>query len=116
MWINLAYLHAMGGRRIQSSTAVLQATCVDAAVVPYLEGHLNFSYGCYGCRDATDLAGSETVVGFPTSVLPGIVKHLEFLARKAIPTSRSKKAWEALKAKEAQPLERSQEDSRTENP
>ena len=37
MWINLAYLHATGGKRIQSSTAILQATCVDAAIVPYLE-------------------------------------------------------------------------------
>jgi uncharacterized protein (DUF169 family) len=105
MWISLAYLHAMGGSRIQSSTAILQATCVDAAIVPYLEGRLNFSYGCYGCRDATDLAASETVVGFPIWVLPGIMKHLEFLAQKAIPTSRSKKAWGALKAREVQQVE-----------
>ncbi len=102
MWINLAYLHASGGKRIHSSTAILQATCVDAAIIPYLDKRLNFSYGCYGCRDATDLAGSETVVGFPISVLPDIVKHLEFLAQKAIPTSRAKKAWGALKAKELQ--------------
>ena len=99
MWINLAYLHATGGRRIQSSTAILQATCVDAAIVPYLEQRLNFSYGCYGCRDATDLAASETVVGFPIcTCCPRIVQHLQFLAQKAIPTSRGKKAWRALKA------------------
>ena len=108
MWINLAYLHATGGQRIQSSTAILQATCVDAAIVPYLDERLNFSYGCYGCRDATDLAASETVVGFPISVLPAIVNHLEFLAQKAIPTSRAKKAWGALKAKEAQQVEKGQ--------
>ena len=99
MWIDLAYLNAQGGRRLQSSTAILQATCVDCTIIPYLEQRLNFSYGCYGCRDATGLAGSETVVGFPASILPEVVNHLEFLAQKAIPTSRAKKAWNALQAK-----------------
>jgi uncharacterized protein (DUF169 family) len=99
MWINLAYLNAQGGRRLQSSTAILQATCVDCAIIPYLEQRLNFSYGCYGCRDATDLAGSETVIGFPAFMLPEVVNHLEFLAQKAIPTSRAKKAWNALQTK-----------------
>jgi uncharacterized protein (DUF169 family) len=96
MWLNLAYLHAMGGERVCSTTAILQATCVDSTIVPYLEGRLNFGYGCYGCRDATDLGGSETVVGFPAAMLPAMVEHLEFLAQKAIPSSRSKRAWRAL--------------------
>jgi uncharacterized protein (DUF169 family) len=100
MWLNLAYLHVTGGERIVSSTVVLQATCVDATIIPYLEGRLNFSYGCYGCRDATDLIGSETVVGFPASVLPAMMEHLEYLNQKAIPTSRSKKAWAVLQKKE----------------
>lgn len=99
MWINLAYLNAQGGRRLQGSTAILQATCVDCTIIPYLEQRLNFSFGCYGCRDATDLSGSETVIGFPASLLSEIVNHLEFLAQKAIPTSRAKKAWGALQAK-----------------
>jgi len=99
MWLNLAYLHVIGGERIVSSTAVLQATCVDSTIIPYLEGRLNFSYGCYGCRDATDLVGSETVVGFPASVLPAMMEHLEYLNQKAIPTSRSKKAWAVLQKK-----------------
>jgi uncharacterized protein (DUF169 family) len=100
MWLNLAYLHVIGGERIVSSTAVLQATCVDSTIIPYLEGRLNFSYGCYGCRDATDLVGSETVVGFPVAVLPAMMEHLEYLNQKAIPTSRSKKAWAVLQKKE----------------
>lgn len=100
MWINLAYLHTLGGERLQGSTAVLQATCVDSTIVPYLEHCLNFSYGCYGCRNATDLEGGEAVLGFPADLLPGIVAHLEFLAQKAIPTSRSKKAHTALRGKE----------------
>jgi len=99
MWIVLSYLHALGGKRVQSSTAVLQATCVDSTIIPYLESRLNFGYGCYGCRDATDIGANETVLGFPGPLLPSIVKHLEFLANRAIPTSRSKRAWRALESK-----------------
>jgi uncharacterized protein (DUF169 family) len=55
MWIALAYLHVTGGKRIESSTAILQATCVDSTIIPFLEQRLNLVYGCYGCRDATDL-------------------------------------------------------------
>ena len=55
MWIALAYLHVTGGKRIESSTAILQATCVDSTIIPFLEQRLNLVYGCYGCRDTTDL-------------------------------------------------------------
>lgn len=96
MWISLAYLNIRGGQRVQSSTAVLQATCVDATMIPYLEQRLNQSFGCYGCRDATDIGTNETVVGFPGSLLPSVVEKLEFLNQKAIPTSRAKKAFSAL--------------------
>ena len=96
MWIVLAYMHATGGKRVQGSTAVLQATCVDSTIIPYLENRLNFSYGCYGCRDATDILPGEAILGFPASMLEDIVVHLEFLGSKAIPTSRSKKAFAAL--------------------
>lgn len=96
MWIVLSYLHGKGGQRVPSSTAVLQATCVDSTIIPFLEDRLNLGYGCYGCRDATDIGNNETVLGFPTRFLPLIVEHLEFLGQKSIPTSRSKKAWHAL--------------------
>ncbi len=97
MWIVLAYMHVMGGERVQSSTVVLQATCVDAAVIPYLENRLNMSYGCYGCRDATDIGNNETVLGFPALLLSDIIEHLDYLNKKAIPNSRSKKTWDLLK-------------------
>ncbi|MBN1954405.1 MAG: DUF169 domain-containing protein [Anaerolineae bacterium] len=105
MWISLAYLHATGGERVAGSTAVLQATCVDSTIIPYLEGRLNQGYGCYGCRDATDLGANETAMGFPAAVLPTIVAHLEYLAQKAIPTSRSKKAWQALQTRNSHQAE-----------
>ena len=97
MWIALASLHATGGERVQGSTAVLQATCVDATLIPFLEKRLNYSYGCYGCRDATDMEKNEAVLGFPGVLLEGIVRHLEFLHEKAIPNSRSKNAWHTLR-------------------
>lgn len=97
MWIVLAYMHVKGGERVQSSTVVLQATCVDATVIPYLENRLNMSYGCYGCRDATDIGNNETVLGFPILLLSDITEHLDYLNKKAIPISRSKKTWDLLK-------------------
>ena len=102
MWISLAYLNATGGERVCGSTAILQATCVDATVIPYLEKRLNISYGCYGCRDATDLGHNETVLGFPGSVLPALIVHLEALSKKAMPASRGKKAWLAIQQRGVQ--------------
>jgi uncharacterized protein (DUF169 family) len=102
MWIVLGYLHAQGGERVMSTTAVLQATCVDSTITPYLDQRLNLSYGCYGCRDATDIGSGEAVLGFPVSDLPAIVEHLEFLSKKAIPTSRSKRAFATLQKKDGQ--------------
>jgi uncharacterized protein (DUF169 family) len=101
MWIVLSYMHARGGARVQSNTAVLQATCVDSTVIPYLEKRLNFSFGCYGCRDATDMASGEAVLGFPASYLPDIVEHLDYLNKKALPHSRGKHAFAALKKEQA---------------
>ena len=96
MWVNLAYLNATGGKRLSSSTAILQATCVDSTIIPFLEQRLNFGFGCYGCREATDLGVNESVVGFPTAFLPSLVSSLDHLAQKAIPNSRSKRALAAL--------------------
>jgi uncharacterized protein (DUF169 family) len=103
MWINLAYLHATGGERVQGSTAILQATCVDSTIIPFLENRLNFGMGCYGCREATDLGPNETVVGFPMAMLDDIVTHVTFLGQKAIPNSRLKKVFNSLKKSTPEP-------------
>jgi uncharacterized protein (DUF169 family) len=97
MWLALAELHVRGGERVASGTAVLQATCVDATVIPYQTGRMNLSDGCYGCRDATDLGSGEAVLGFPPKQLPAILGHLEYLHARAIPVSRSKAAWAAYR-------------------
>ncbi|MCX6843077.1 MAG: DUF169 domain-containing protein [candidate division WOR-3 bacterium] len=92
MWLLLADLNVAGGERRTSSTAVLQATCVDSTIIPMLENRLNFTFGCYGCREATDIGPNEAVLGFPGDRLQAIVEALAFLAEKAIPRSRAKTA------------------------
>jgi len=104
MWIALAYLNVTGGKRIESSTAILQATCVDATLIPYVNQRLNMSMGCYGCRDATDISQGETVLGFPFRFLNPICDSLEHLNEKAILNSRGKNAFAILKRKNAKEL------------
>jgi len=93
MWFGLAYLNTNEGKRIESSTAILQAACVDATIVPYKKQKINLSYGCYGCRDATDIGIGETIVGFPFDKFYEIAEYVEYLGTKAMPSSRSKKAY-----------------------
>jgi len=89
MWINLAAIHETGGR-LSFSSAVFQACCVDVTVIPYLTKNVNVSLGCYGCRDATDIADDECLVGIPMEKLGGIITSLKALAQKAMPEARNK--------------------------
>ena len=89
MWINLASLYSSGGR-LNFSSAVFQACCVDATAIPYLSKKVNVSLGCYGCRDSTDIADDECLTGIPVHLLPEIVDSLRELSKKAIPTARRK--------------------------
>ena len=102
MWISLAYLNVKGGQRVESSTAILQAVCVDATLIPYKEQKINLSYGCYGCRDANDIETGETVIGFPFKDFEKISEYIDYLAKKAIPNSRNKGAYAQLRKKEAE--------------
>ncbi len=96
MWLLLADLNIHGGERRVGSTAVLQATCVDATVIPYLEQRLNFSLGCYGCREATDLIPGETVLGFPGASLEPMIGAVKMLLAQAIPRSRAKATYSLM--------------------
>jgi len=99
MWLALAELNNRKGTRIESETAVLQATCVDATLIPYVKQKFNMSLGCYGCRDATDIGPNETVLGFPFKDFENIAGYIEKLAQKALPNSRAKNAYALLKTK-----------------
>jgi len=92
MWINLASIHETGGR-LSFNSAVFQACCVDVTVIPYLTKNVNVSLGCYGCRDATDIADDECLVGIPFEKLKEIVGSLEALSKKAMPEARQKKVY-----------------------
>lgn len=104
MWFALANLNVKGGQRVESSTAILQATCVDATTIPFTQQKFNMSMGCYGCRDATDICPNETVLGFPFKDFNAIAESIEFLNQNAIPNSRSKNAFAMLKRKEAEEI------------
>lgn len=108
MWFALANLNIKGGQRVESSTAILQATCVDATTIPYIHQKFNISMGCYGCRDATDICPNETVLGFPFKDFNSIAENLEFLSQKAIPNSRGKNALAMLKRKEAEEISKNE--------
>jgi uncharacterized protein (DUF169 family) len=95
MWISLASLHEKGGR-LSFDTSVFQACCVDATVEPYLKGDINASFGCYGCRDATDPGDGEGLIEISYIQLEEIIKALKGLSLKAIPQIRSKGIYHLL--------------------
>ena len=97
MWLALASMFTTGGRRT-FSTGVLQATCVDATIVPFLSGEVNMSMGCYGCREATDMAPEEAIIGIPGRKLAEVVSSLERLGEKALPRVRSKTVYEMYRS------------------
>ena len=107
MWFALANLNIKGGQRVESTTAILQATCVDATLIPLVKQKFNMSMGCYGCREATDICPNETVLGFPFKDFKALVQSLEFLNQKAIPNSRGKNALAMLKRKETEKISKS---------
>jgi len=100
MWVALALLFETGGR-LEFSTAILQATCVDGTILPFLSQKLNASLGCYGCREATDMSESECVLGFPFKDMETIVGSLRKLHLQAIPRVRSKAVYKALTTRPA---------------
>jgi uncharacterized protein (DUF169 family) len=101
MWVALAKVFEAGGR-LEFSTAVLQATCVDVTVMPFLTQKMNANLGCYGCREATNLTESETVLGFSIKDLEEIVNSLQKLNEKALPRVRGKTIYKALLSREEQ--------------
>ena len=98
MWVALADVFETGGR-LEFSTGILQATCVDGTIIPFLSQEIHASLGCYGCREATNLAESECVLGFPIKDLENIVNSLQKLNERAIPRVREKAIYKALSSR-----------------
>ena len=95
MWVALAYLNEKGGR-LNMSTSILQAVCVDSVVLPFLSQRINMSFGCYGCRDATDAKPNEAILGIPFSKLDMTIENIKYLKSKAIDRSRAKQVYQAF--------------------
>ncbi|WP_240985016.1 DUF169 domain-containing protein [Acididesulfobacillus acetoxydans] len=101
MWTSLASIYTTG-ERLHYSTAVFQATCVDATVIPFVKGIVNSTLGCYGCRDATNINDTEGLTGFPYRFLEDILNNLVSLSQKAMPVARSKKAYQVFHPEQVQ--------------
>jgi len=88
-WLMPAAATFSKGGRVNISTASFQASCADSTILPFTTGDPNLSLGCFGCRKATDIAPEEMLMGLPGSSLEQIVKILEKLNEKAIPSCRA---------------------------
>ncbi|NLB51478.1 MAG: DUF169 domain-containing protein [Syntrophomonadaceae bacterium] len=95
MWVALALIYTTG-ERLQFSTSVVQATCVDSTVVPFTTGRLNATLGCIGCREATDLMPVENLIGIPYLLLPVIMENLSAM-EEVIDKNRTKSIYERFK-------------------
>lgn len=95
MWLALASTYTTG-ERLQFSTSVVQATCVDSTVVPFTTGKPNATLGCTGCREATDLEQIENVMGIPFQAMAAIMENLEDM-EDVIIHNRSKSVYQRFK-------------------
>jgi len=95
MWLALASIYETG-ERLQFDTAIFQATCVDSTVIPFVSGKMNASLGCYGCREATNIEDSESLLGLPFDQLAALLDSLHKLADKPMIKARSKSAYQSF--------------------
>lgn len=91
MWLALASIYTTG-ERLQFSTSVVQATCVDSTIVPFITRRFNATLGCTGCREATDIAETENLAGFPSCLLPIITENL-IVMKEVIAKSKTKSTY-----------------------
>jgi len=96
MWTALAAIYKTG-ERLHFNSAIFQATCVDATVIPFVTGNINVSLGCYGCRDATNIDDGEGLIGIPFNKLGEVMSNLQSLAEKPMIKARSKSAFQSFK-------------------
>lgn len=79
MWATNALLYEDGGPRVSADFAGMQASCGDATARPTIEGEVNLSPGCYGCRSAGKLQDEELYVGIPIERMDEVVDGIEGL-------------------------------------
>lgn len=89
MWLCMSMSY-FTGHRFDFHASGYNSMCVEAVLYPLLEQQPNITFGCYGCRAATDIGEDMMFMGIPTESLPTVVKGLTELSKKAIPDSRMK--------------------------
>ena len=89
MWLCMA-ASFYTGRRFDFKVSGYNAQCVETTLLPYTSGKINISLGCYGCRASSDIGDDLMFMGIPFGEMPGLVRGLEALGKKAIPDSRAK--------------------------
>ncbi|MCL2826293.1 MAG: DUF169 domain-containing protein [Eggerthellaceae bacterium] len=89
MWLSMATSYYTGHRHDFHASGY-NAQCVETTLIPYLNGEINISFGCYGCRASSDVGDDLMMMGIPVALMPDVVRGLVQLGKKAIPQSRAK--------------------------
>jgi uncharacterized protein (DUF169 family)/NAD-dependent dihydropyrimidine dehydrogenase PreA subunit len=89
MWLLMSSSYYSGHRHDLHASGY-NAQCVETTLLPYATGEINVSFGCYGCRAASDVSDDLMFVGIPVDLMPTVIEGLQELGKKAIPQSRAK--------------------------
>lgn len=89
MWLCMSMSYYTG-HRFDFHASGYNSMCVEAVLIPMRDDEPNITFGCYGCRAASDIGEDMMFMGIPTDKLPTVVQGLTELAKKAIPHSRMK--------------------------
>ena len=89
MWLCMSMSY-YSGHRFDFHASGFNSMCVEAVLYPLTEQEPNITFGCYGCRAASDVAEDMMFMGLPVDKLPIVAQGLTELAKKAIPDSRMK--------------------------
>lgn len=89
MWLCMSMSY-YDGHRFDFHASGFNSMCVEAVLLPMENDEPNITFGCYGCRAASDIGEDMMFMGVPTDRLPTIAEGLTELAKKAIPDSRNK--------------------------
>lgn len=89
MWLSMSMSY-YDGHRHEFAASGFNSMCVEAVLMPLRDDRPNITFGCYGCRAATDVGEDMMWMGVPTNRLATIAAGATELAKKTIPDSRNK--------------------------
>ena len=84
MWLCMSMSYYTG-HRFDFHASGYNSMCVEAVLYPLMEQEPNITFGCYGCRAATDVGEDMMFMGVPTDKLPVVVEGCTELAKKGYP-------------------------------